>query len=210
MTGACVTCSTRPSKILFARSRHAVPHRIVPGAPGTPVQAKSRDGLDLVSYPTLPTDIKGDRPPKPLPMVAHCPWWPLVPRQLRLSQRPQLADRGYAVLSVNWRLRRRLRADQQDPPWLRHLAQEGHLRKPPRDQPPGIGTDDLGWSQDASHGSGVVQGILRTVHQGGEPAEARPSSSAVRARGRAGTHRTPDPQDRRRHRRRGAGTVLEG
>jgi site-specific DNA recombinase len=44
------------------------------------------------------------------------------------------------------------------------------MRQPARDQPPGVGADDLGWSQDASHGSGVVQGILRRVHQGGEPA----------------------------------------
>jgi len=69
-----------------------------------PVVLTSRDGLKMVSYLTLPREVKGDRPPKPLPMVLFVhggPWhrdtWGFNPfHQL-------LADRGYAVLSVNFR-----------------------------------------------------------------------------------------------------------
>lgn len=71
------------------------------------VVIKSRDGLDLVSYLTLPTgsDTQSTgRPSKPLPMVLLVhggPWardsWGFNPlHQL-------LANRGYAVLSVNFR-----------------------------------------------------------------------------------------------------------
>jgi dipeptidyl aminopeptidase/acylaminoacyl peptidase len=68
------------------------------------VQAKSRDGLDLVSYLTLPTDIEGDRPPKPLPMVlvVHGGPWSRDSYGYR-GDHQWLADRGYAVLSVNYR-----------------------------------------------------------------------------------------------------------
>ena len=38
-------------------------------APMHAVEAKSRDGLTLVSYLTLPAEVEGDHPPKPLPMV---------------------------------------------------------------------------------------------------------------------------------------------
>ena len=72
-----------------------------------PVIIKSRDGLDLVSYLTLPTgsDLKGiGHPAKPLPMVLFVhggPWgrddWGLDPYH------QWLANRGYAVLSVNFR-----------------------------------------------------------------------------------------------------------
>jgi dipeptidyl aminopeptidase/acylaminoacyl peptidase len=68
---------------------------------------KSRDGLDLVSYLTLPTgsDSNGTgRPVKPLPMVLFVhggPWgrddWGFHPYH------QWLANRGYAVLSVNFR-----------------------------------------------------------------------------------------------------------
>jgi dipeptidyl aminopeptidase/acylaminoacyl peptidase len=72
-----------------------------------PKVIKSRDGLDLVSYLSLPvaSDPKGEgKPAGPLPMVLLVhggPWgrdtWGLHPiHQL-------LADRGYAVLSVNFR-----------------------------------------------------------------------------------------------------------
>ncbi len=68
---------------------------------------KARDGLELVSYLSLPKDSNLDgaaRPKKPLPMVLHVhggPWardgWGYNPtHQL-------LANRGYAVLSVNYR-----------------------------------------------------------------------------------------------------------
>ena len=73
-------------------------------APMHTVQAKSRDGLDLVSYLTLPADIKGDRPPKPLPMVlvVHGGPWSRDIYGYRADHQ-WLADRGYAVLSVNYR-----------------------------------------------------------------------------------------------------------
>ena len=63
-----------------------------------------RDGLELVSYLTLPADIEGDRPPRPLPMVLIVhggPWGRDIYGYRRDHQ--WLADRGYAVLSVNYR-----------------------------------------------------------------------------------------------------------
>lgn len=72
-----------------------------------PVVIKARDGLELVSYLTLPktSDADGNaRPDKPLPMVLLVhggPWardvWGLNPMH------QWLANRGYAVLSVNYR-----------------------------------------------------------------------------------------------------------
>lgn len=72
-----------------------------------PVVIKARDGLDLVSYLTLPvgTDTDGDgRPDRPLPLVLNVhggPWardgWGFDP------EHQLLANRGYAVLSVNFR-----------------------------------------------------------------------------------------------------------
>jgi len=72
-----------------------------------PVVIKSRDGLDLVSYLSLPlaADADGDgKPSKPLPtvlLVHGGPWardvWGLNPMH------QWLANRGYAVLSVNYR-----------------------------------------------------------------------------------------------------------
>ncbi len=74
----------------------------------TPVMIKSRDGMDLISYLTLPPSerVAGPtpRPSKPLPMVLNVhggPWgrdaWGLNPTH------QWLANRGYAVLSVNFR-----------------------------------------------------------------------------------------------------------
>ncbi|WP_370866019.1 S9 family peptidase [Chondromyces apiculatus] len=73
----------------------------------TPVIVKARDGLDLVNYLTLPvaSDPDGDaRPAQPLPtvlLVHGGPWardgWGLNPMH------QWLANRGYAVLSVNYR-----------------------------------------------------------------------------------------------------------
>jgi dipeptidyl aminopeptidase/acylaminoacyl peptidase len=72
-----------------------------------PVVIKSRDGHDLVSYLTLPINSDPDRrnhPVKPLPMVLFVhggPWgrdvWGFDPWH------QWLANRGYAVLSVNFR-----------------------------------------------------------------------------------------------------------
>ncbi len=68
---------------------------------------KSRDGMNLVSYLTLPpgTDSDGDgRPDKPVPMILNVhggPWgrdgWGFD------SEHQFYANRGYAVLSVNFR-----------------------------------------------------------------------------------------------------------
>ncbi len=72
-----------------------------------PVTIKSRDGLDLVSYYTLPLDADASgsgKVTKPLPMVLWVhggPWyrdsWGYEP----IHQ--WMANRGYAVLSVNYR-----------------------------------------------------------------------------------------------------------
>ncbi len=72
-----------------------------------PTTIRSRDGLDLVSYLTLPPQHDADgngRPDKPLPtvlLVHGGPWardlWGFDP------EHQWLANRGYAVLSVNFR-----------------------------------------------------------------------------------------------------------
>lgn len=72
-----------------------------------PLEIKSRDGLDLVSYLSLPTksDPKNTgRPSEPIPMVLLVhggPW--ARDRWGANSLHHFLADRGYAVLSVNYR-----------------------------------------------------------------------------------------------------------
>jgi dipeptidyl aminopeptidase/acylaminoacyl peptidase len=72
-----------------------------------PVVIKSRDGLDLVSYLSLPagTDPDGDgRPDKPLPMVLDVHGGPWARVDWGYSPSDQwFANRGYAVLSVNYR-----------------------------------------------------------------------------------------------------------
>jgi dipeptidyl aminopeptidase/acylaminoacyl peptidase len=51
---------------LFTARPELKPYRL---APMHAVEGKSRDGLTLMSYFTLPANIEGDRPPQPLPMV---------------------------------------------------------------------------------------------------------------------------------------------
>jgi len=72
-----------------------------------PVLIKSRDGLNLVSYLTLPSwkDPDNDgRPDKPLPMVLYVHGGPWARDSWGLNPTHQwLANRGYAVLSVNFR-----------------------------------------------------------------------------------------------------------
>ncbi len=95
---------TREVKLLF--SRHPELENL-PLATMRPVLIKSRDGLDLVSYLTLPAGSDLDRdgkPEHPLPMVLLVhggPWlrdfWGFDP------ERQWLANRGYAVLCVNYR-----------------------------------------------------------------------------------------------------------
>jgi len=72
-----------------------------------PVVIKSRDGLNLVSYLTLPYGSDPDddgRPSDPLPMVLFVHGGPWARDEWGYNPYHQwLADRGYAVLSVNYR-----------------------------------------------------------------------------------------------------------
>lgn len=75
--------------------------------PMTPLEIESRDGLTLVSYLTLPagSDANGDaRPDHPVPMVVipHEDAWARDSYGYD-AQHQWLANRGYAVLSVNFR-----------------------------------------------------------------------------------------------------------
>jgi len=67
----------------------------------------SRDGLELVSYLTLPADAEADEagcPARPLPMVLLVHGGPWARDAYGFNPQHQwLADRGYAVLSVNFR-----------------------------------------------------------------------------------------------------------
>jgi dipeptidyl aminopeptidase/acylaminoacyl peptidase len=89
--------STGESRLLFRPYPHLDPQAL---APKTPVTITSRDGLDLHSYLTLPVGAE----PSGLPMVLLVhggPWardcWGYEP-DVQL-----LANRGYAVLQVNFR-----------------------------------------------------------------------------------------------------------
>ena len=77
----------------------------IPLAKTYPVVIESRDGLKLVSYLTLPIlEDKGGKPLRPLPMVLSVhggPWYRDTWGFNRLNQ--WLANRGYAVLQVNYR-----------------------------------------------------------------------------------------------------------
>ncbi|MEC9374188.1 MAG: S9 family peptidase, partial [Planctomycetota bacterium] len=94
----------KKAKFLFTNRKEL---ESLPLAKMHPEVIKSRDGLNLVSYLTLPVDNDSDgdaRPDQPLPtvlLVHGGPWardnWGFNPlHQL-------LANRGYAVLSVNYR-----------------------------------------------------------------------------------------------------------
>jgi len=75
-----------------------------------PAVIKSRDGLDLVSYYTLPVGSDSDsngRPDEPLPMVLLVHGGPWTRDNWGYDYWHQwLANRGYAVLSVNFRASR--------------------------------------------------------------------------------------------------------
>ncbi len=86
---------------LFRARPELTPYRL---APMHAIETKSRDGLNLVSYLTLPADIDGDRPPEPLPMVLNVHGGPWHRDSYGYNRDAQwLANRGYAVLSVNYR-----------------------------------------------------------------------------------------------------------
>lgn len=73
----------------------------------TPVKIASRDGLTLPSYLTFPTNAKlgaDGMPVTPVPMVLLVHGGPWLRDDLAFDpQHAWLADRGYAVLSVNFR-----------------------------------------------------------------------------------------------------------
>jgi acylaminoacyl-peptidase len=65
---------------------------------------KARDGLEMVSYLTLPPDETGTRPRGPLPMVLNVHGGPQARDNYGYRGDHQwLANRGYAVLVVNYR-----------------------------------------------------------------------------------------------------------
>lgn len=72
-----------------------------------PVIIKARDGLDLVSYLTLPPGTKSNgnaHPEKPLPIVLYVHGGPWARDEWGYDPYHQwLANRGYAILSVNFR-----------------------------------------------------------------------------------------------------------
>jgi dipeptidyl aminopeptidase/acylaminoacyl peptidase len=78
-----------------------------PLVPMWPQQIKSRDGLTLVSYLSLPKTADGNndgKPDKPVPMVLLVHGGPWGRDEYGYSSLDQwLANRGYAVLSVNFR-----------------------------------------------------------------------------------------------------------
>jgi dipeptidyl aminopeptidase/acylaminoacyl peptidase len=75
--------------------------------PMTPVEIEARDGLTLVTYLTLPTgsDADGDaRPDEPVPLVLTPHDGPWARDSYGFNALHQwLANRGYAVMSVNFR-----------------------------------------------------------------------------------------------------------
>lgn len=70
-----------------------------------PVEIKSRDGLTLMSYLTLPKSIAKDSVQKqPIPMILLVHGGPIARDSYGFTSTTQwLADRGYAVLQVNYR-----------------------------------------------------------------------------------------------------------
>ncbi|KQH78875.1 peptidase [Mycobacterium gordonae] len=89
--------STGRSRLLFRPFPHLDPAQL---APMTPVTIPSRDGLDLPSYLTLPVGLE----PKGLPMVLLVHGGPWARDWWRFDPEAQfLANRGYAVLQVNFR-----------------------------------------------------------------------------------------------------------
>ena len=72
-----------------------------------PVTIRSRDGLELVSYLTLPPHVDPDgtgRPNEPVPMVLDVHGGPWGRNEYGYGSWPQwLSNRGFAVLNVNYR-----------------------------------------------------------------------------------------------------------
>lgn len=97
----------RANRRLSLLFRHRPTLETAPLQPMAPVEIESRDGLTLVSYLTLPigSDENGDgRPdgPRPLVIVPHGGPWARDSYGFNPTHQ-WLANRGYAVMSVNFR-----------------------------------------------------------------------------------------------------------
>jgi dipeptidyl aminopeptidase/acylaminoacyl peptidase len=99
--------SDRANRRLSLLFRHRPALDQAPLQPMTPVEIEARDGLTLVSYLTLPigADANGDaRPEAPTPLVLLPHGGPWARDSYGFNAMHQwLANRGYAVLSVNYR-----------------------------------------------------------------------------------------------------------
>ena len=94
-------------KFLFTNRKKLEEYKL---SPMHSVVIKSRDGLDLVSYLTLPADVSVNKdknfiPTKPVPLILNIHGGPKGIRDnWGLDNLHQwLANRGYAVLSINYR-----------------------------------------------------------------------------------------------------------
>lgn len=97
----------RSGRRMTSLFRHRPGLDAAPLQPMTPVEIPTRDGLTLVSYLTLPagSDANADaRPDQPLPLVIvpHDGPWSRDSYGFNAAHQ-WLANRGYAVLSVNYR-----------------------------------------------------------------------------------------------------------
>lgn len=97
----------RANRRLTTLFRHRPALEQAPLQPMTPVEIEARDGLTLVSFLTLPigSDANGDgRPEHPVPLVVTPHGGPWTRDSYGFEPQHQwLANRGYAVLSVNFR-----------------------------------------------------------------------------------------------------------
>jgi dienelactone hydrolase len=97
----------RANRRLSLLFRHRPALETAPLQPMAPVEIEARDGLTLVSYLTLPigSDQNGDgRPEAPAPLVIAPHDGPWARDSYGFNPLHQwLANRGYAVLSVNYR-----------------------------------------------------------------------------------------------------------
>jgi dipeptidyl aminopeptidase/acylaminoacyl peptidase len=96
---------TKKAKFLFTNKPDLEKYKL---AQMNPVVIKTRDGLDMVSYITLPAGSAKDKddiiPDQPLPLILNVHGGPTVRDTWGFSPEDQwLANRGYAVLDVNYR-----------------------------------------------------------------------------------------------------------
>ena len=97
--------TTKKAEFLFTNKPDLEKYQL---ASMKPVVIKSRDGLDMVCYLTLPVNSVKNKddviPEQPVPLVLNVHGGPTVRDSWGLSPEDQwLANRGYAVLNVNYR-----------------------------------------------------------------------------------------------------------